>query len=365
MVWKRLFGRKTAAEPKEALHDELTQEQEERQNIFADDNGSAAEEGHERESQTQKDPTAKSTGLFQRLQAGLSKTRKNFVDKFEALFSGRTVDEELMEELEDLLIQADVGVNTTLKLMERLRAAVKEEKITAADALQSVLQREVSQLLSSHDAALRLGEKKPAVIMVVGVNGAGKTTTIGKLAHRLQAEGASVLLGAGDTFRAAAIDQLQIWGERVQVDVIAHTEGSDPAAVAFDAVAAAKARGTDVLILDTAGRLQTKTNLMRELGKVHRVLQRELDHAIDEVLLVLDATTGQNAMSQAKLFSESVPVTGIALTKLDGTAKGGIVLAIADELNLPVKLIGVGEQYDDLQDFDAAEFSQALFGSEN
>ncbi len=306
------------------------------------------------------EPISKS-GLFARLKQGLTKTREGFVGKVEQLVRGRKIDDELFEELEEILIQADVGVPTTMMLTERLRLRVSESKSTEGNQIQVWLKEEIVQLLQANNETLVLSDQKPAGIMVVGVNGAGKTTTIGKLAHRLSNEGAKVLLGAGDTFRAAAIEQLRVWADRVGVDIIAHNSGSDPAAVAFDTVAAARARDCNVFILDTAGRLQTKTNLMAELGKVHRVVIRELGRELDEVLLVVDATTGQNALSQAKLFSESVPLTGIVLTKLDGTAKGGIILALAHELKLPVKLIGVGETYTDLQDFDAKEFAQALF----
>ncbi len=355
MVWKKLFGRKDKDNTQQTAADAESKVSAEERS--ADPALAETEPDH-----TEAYPEAEGRSLFQRLRAGLSKTRQGLADKVEALVTGRTVDEELFEDMEDLLIQADVGMPTTVALMERLRDRVKREKITEGSELRRLLQEEVADLLGTHAASLNVSEKRPAVIMVVGVNGAGKTTTIGKLAYRFKQEGAQVLLGAGDTFRAAAIDQLEIWAQRVGVDIIAHKEGADPAAVAFDALAAAKARSADVLILDTAGRLQTKTNLMKELGKVHKVLQRELDHPIDEILLVLDATTGQNALSQAKIFSESVPVSGIALTKLDGTAKGGIVMAVMQELNIPVKLIGVGEQYHDLQDFDAEEFAQALFG---
>ncbi len=341
MVWKRLFGRnKEEAKEDDAKVDGLS---------------------------SISDPTTDSEplevpkdGLFQRLKRGLSRTKDGFVGQVEKLVTGRRIDEELFEELEDLLIQADVGVPTTLELIERLRDRVRVDRLTEGSELQACLQEEIKKLLEFPDVDLNL-QGKPAIIMVVGVNGSGKTTSIAKLAYRLKSEGAKVVLGAGDTFRAAAIEQLEVWADRVGVDLISHQAGSDPAAVAYDSWAAAKARNADVLIFDTAGRLQTKKNLMAELGKVHRVVQREAGRDVDEVLLVVDATTGQNAMSQAKLFSEVIPVTGIVLTKLDGTAKGGIVLALANELKIPVKLIGVGETFEDLQDFDAAEFTRALF----
>lgn len=300
--------------------------------------------------------------FFGRLKEGLKKTRNNLVDKIEQLVKNRTIDASLFEELEDLLIQADVGFDTTMLLIAKLKARVKEERLTEGHELHTALKKEISYALSEHHAPLKFDDHRPNVIMVVGVNGAGKTTTIGKLAYRMKNEGAKVVLGAGDTFRAAAIDQLGIWADRVGVEMISQKEGSDPAAVAFDALAAARARKADVLIMDTAGRLQTKTNLMAELGKVQRVLRRELGREVDEILLVLDATTGQNAISQAKIFGEAVPITGVVLTKLDGTAKGGIVLAINQELKIPVKLIGVGETYHDLQDFDPKRFAEALFG---
>ena len=371
MIWKKLFGKKDRVDEttKDAPLAEAPQETESidvqsEAMPFANEENTPTGEQADGESVEAKEtvPPRDEKGFFQRLKVGLSKTRQGLADKVEALVTGRKIDEDLFEEMEDLLIQADVGMGTTMVLMDTLRERVRREKISEGSELRRLLEEETTALLRQHSGMLSISDHRPAVIMVVGVNGAGKTTTIGKLAYRFKQEGAHVVLGAGDTFRAAAIDQLQIWAERVGVDIIAHKEGSDPAAVAFDALAAAKARNADVLILDTAGRLQTKTNLMKELGKVHKVLQRELDHPIDEILLVLDATTGQNALSQAKVFSESVPVTGIALTKLDGTAKGGIVMAISQDLQIPVKLIGVGEQYYDLQDFEPAEFSQALFG---
>lgn len=301
------------------------------------------------------------TDLFSYLKQGLSKTRTQFIGKVEQLLKGRTISEELFEDLEEILIQADVGVNTTMDLSNRIRERVKKEKITNSSEIQRLLKEEISSILSLYYHPLKIAHSLPAGIMVVGVNGAGKTTTIGKLAYRFKQDNLKVLLGAGDTFRAAAADQLQIWANRVGVDLIAHQEGSDPGAVAFDTVAAAKARKADVFILDTAGRLQTKRNLMAELEKVYRVVTRELGRPLDEVLLVVDATTGQNALSQAKLFSEAAPVTGIVLTKLDGTAKGGIVLALANELKIPVKLVGIGEEITDLHDFDPNHFTEALF----
>lgn len=297
-----------------------------------------------------------------RLKEGLTKTRKGLVEKVEQVITFRqTIDEELYEDLEAVLIQADIGVNTTLKLMEGLRREVKERKITDPAELKGLLKEQIAQVMLDEGANFNLPEEQTAVFLVVGVNGVGKTTTIGKLAYRFRQEGKRVLIAAGDTFRAAAIDQLEIWGNRAGVDVISHKEGADPAAVVFDALQAARARRTEVLIVDTAGRLHTRVNLMEELKKIRRVMEREYPGAPHEVLLVLDATTGQNAIQQAKMFTEATGVTGIVLTKLDGTAKGGIVIAIAAEFQIPVKLIGIGEQMDDLRDFSSQEFVAALF----
>ena len=302
-------------------------------------------------------------GFFDRLKDGLTKTRKGFVEKIDNLVSRhKSINEELFEELEELLIQADVGVNAAGELVEGLRRAVKERRLTDSGQVKEVLKEQISEiLLSNNEAQINFCTEGPTVIVVVGVNGVGKTTTIGKLANWCKAAGRKTILGAADTFRAAAIDQLEVWGNRAGVDLIKHQEGSDPAAVAFDSLQAAKARKADVLIIDTAGRLHTKSNLMEELKKISRVLGREMPGAPAEVLLVLDATTGQNAVNQATQFSESVGITGIALTKLDGSAKGGVVIAICKSLNVPVKLIGVGEGIDDLRPFNAKEFVEALF----
>lgn len=294
---------------------------------------------------------------------GLSKTRTAFVEKVEELILRRKkIDEEFYEELEEILIGADVGVMTVMELIDDLRKEVKKQKIEDAAELQPILSEKLVALLKGDDnAELRMAQDGITVILFVGVNGVGKTTTIGKLAHKFKSEGKSVLLAAGDTFRAGAIEQLEVWGTRVGVDVVKQQAGSDPAAVMFDAVQAAKQRGVDVLLCDTAGRLQNKSNLMEELNKIFRVIQREIPDAPHEVLMVLDATTGQNALSQAKLFGEKSGVTGLVLTKLDGTAKGGIVIAIRNELNLPVKLVGLGEKMEDLQQFDSEQFVHALF----
>ncbi len=294
---------------------------------------------------------------------GLSKTRTAFVEKVEELILRRKkIDEQFYEELEEILIGADVGVMTVMDLIDELRSEVKKRKIEDAAELQPILSEKLAQLLKGNeDVSLHMSASGITVILFVGVNGVGKTTTIGKLAYKFKNEGKKVMLAAGDTFRAGAIEQLEVWGQRVGVEVVKQQAGSDPAAVMFDAVQAAKQRGVDVLLCDTAGRLQNKTNLMEELNKIYRVIQREIPDAPHEVLMVLDATTGQNALSQAKLFGEKSGVTGLVLTKLDGTAKGGIVIAIRNELNLPVKFVGLGEKMEDLQEFDSEQFVHALF----
>ncbi len=306
---------------------------------------------------------AKQGGWLQRLKEGLSRTRTGLKERMDELSSGRggRIDESVYEGLEEALILADTGVAATMRIIEGLRERVKAEKPADEEAVKQLLKAEIVDLLNPIAKPLAQNEDGLTAMLVVGVNGAGKTTTIGKLAQRFRNDGKRVLIGAADTFRAAAIEQLQTWGQRTGATVISQQQGADPAAVAFDAAQAAMARGVDVLMVDTAGRLQNRSNLMDELSKVHRVLVNQLGRPMDEVLLVLDATTGQNGLSQAKLFSEAVPVSGIALTKLDGTAKGGIIIAIAEELKLPVKLVGVGEQVDDLQDFDAEAFVDALF----
>lgn len=302
-------------------------------------------------------------GFFSKLKEGLSKTRQNFVEKVEEVFTGRKkIDEELYEELEEVLIRSDVGVNTSFELVERLRKKVKQRKLSDPNELTAVLQELIAELLGE-ESSLTFAKQGPTIILVVGVNGVGKTTTIGKLANWLKRDGKRVIMAAGDTFRAAAIDQLEVWGERSGVEVIKQREGADPAAVAYDAVQAAKSRNVDVVIVDTAGRLHNKVNLMEELRKVKRVMDREISGAPHEVLLVLDATTGQNALQQAKLFQEVAGVTGIVLTKLDGTAKGGVVLGIQGETHIPVKWIGIGEGMEDLRPFVPEDFASALFGT--
>jgi len=299
-------------------------------------------------------------GFFEKLKAGLSKTKNAIFKQVDNLFKHFVkVDEELLEELEELLIMADVGVNSTEIIIERLRERIKDERITEPEDCRLAL-RDILVDMIGEGEPLKL-ETTPSVILVIGVNGVGKTTSIAKIANRLKEQKKQVVLAAADTFRAAAIDQLQIWADRVGVDLIKHSEGSDPAAVVFDAVSAAKKREADVLIVDTAGRLHNKKNLMDELAKISRVIERELPGASRETLLVLDATTGQNAVNQAKEFKNAANITGLILTKLDGTAKGGIVFSIKEELDIPVKFIGVGEKMDDMQEFEAHEFVDALF----
>jgi fused signal recognition particle receptor len=300
-------------------------------------------------------------GFFEKLRQGLSKTRKALIENAEALFKGRNIDENLLEELEELLIMADVGPQAASFLTGSLREKIKKGEISDTAWLKKALKEEIRNLLHGR-GGIEIASDKPYVILTVGVNGAGKTTTIGKLAKQFTDRGHKVILAAADTFRAAAIEQLEIWAQRAGAQIVKHKTGSDAAAVAFDAIVSAKAKKADIVIIDTAGRLHTKTNLMEELKKINRVIGKEIPSAPHEVLLVVDATSGQNVINQAKIFSEAVGVTGIALTKLDGTAKGGIVIAIKKELNIPVKLIGVGEAVEDLQDFNADEFVDALFG---
>ena len=300
-------------------------------------------------------------GFFDKLKEGLSKTRKNVTEKIDQiLVSFGKIDDDLFDELEEILITSDVGIETSLKIIENLKKEVREKKLTNPSDIREILKSQLTEILSDNDSELKLNTPL-SVIVVLGVNGVGKTTSIGKIANILKEEGKKVLLAAGDTFRAAAIDQLEVWAKRADVEIIKSTEGSDPASVVFDAIKAAKSRNIDVLICDTAGRLHTKKNLMEELKKIVRIIRRELPDADMETLLVLDATTGQNAISQARIFNEAVDVSGIVLTKLDGTAKGGIVVAIKSELDIPVKLVGVGEKMDDLQKFNAREFVEALF----
>jgi len=300
--------------------------------------------------------------VFDKLKNGLKKTRESIARKIDqVLVSMGKVDEELFEELEEILITSDVGVETSVGIIDQRREKVKNEKITTAEGVRTAIKEIISERLSHEQAGLDLSTK-PSVIVVIGVNGVGKTTSIGKIAYMLRMQGKKVLVAAADTFRAAAIDQLEIWTKRAGVGLLRHSEGSDPSAVVYDAIQSAKSQDADVLICDTAGRLHTKKNLMEELKKLFRIINRELPGAAVETLLVLDATTGQNAVSQAKTFSEVSQLTGLILTKLDGTARGGIILSIRDELNVPVKFVGVGEQLDDLQPFVPQAFAEALLG---
>jgi fused signal recognition particle receptor len=309
--------------------------------------------------------TKQADSVTEKFKQGLAKTRDSFAGRVNDLIARyRKVDEEFFEELEEILISADVGVATVMELVDELKMEVKRRNIQDPKEMQAVISEKLVEIYRGDDdqlATLNIQENGLTVILFVGVNGVGKTTTIGKLAHKLKSEGKTVMLAAGDTFRAGAIEQLEVWGERVGAEVIKQSAGSDPAAVIYDAIQAAKARHVDVLLCDTAGRLQNKVNLMKELEKVKRVIEREIPGAPHEVLLVLDATTGQNAMSQAKIFKEVTNVTGIVLTKLDGTAKGGIVLAIRNELHIPVKFVGLGEKMDDLQPFDPERYVYGLF----
>lgn len=313
------------------------------------------------EDMTTKEPEKESNGFFGRLKAGLDKTRSALTDKIDQVFSSMgKIDEDLFEELEEVLIMSDVGTETASYIIEQLQKKAKESGIRETDALKALLRDIITEILAEQDAEVHL-EGAPAVVMVIGVNGVGKTTSIGKLAHYYKEQGKRVILAAGDTFRAAAIDQLAIWAERAGVELVKHQEGADPSAVVFDSIQAAKARGADLVICDTAGRLHNKKNLMEELKKTARVVERETGGNQVETLLVLDASTGQNALNQAREFAQAAGITGVVLTKLDGTAKGGVILALAREQGVGVKFIGVGEGIDDLRPFDAKTFAQALF----
>ncbi len=299
--------------------------------------------------------------FFSKLKSGLSKTRDSFVSGIDSIFSGFSeIDEDFYEELEEQLIMADIGMDTSMKIIEELQEKVKEQKIKEAAACRTLLMDTIKEQMKVHEDAYEF-EKKKSVVLFIGVNGVGKTTSVGKLAGQMKKDGKKVLLAAADTFRAGAIDQLKEWSSRAGVDIIAGQEGADPAAIVYDAVAAAKARNTDVLLCDTAGRLHNKKNLMAELHKIYKIIENEYSDAHLETFIVVDGTTGQNALVQAKQFSEVADITGVVLTKLDGTAKGGIAIAIQSELNIPVKYIGIGEKINDLQRFDADEFVDALF----
>lgn len=306
-------------------------------------------------------------GFFQRLKSGLAKTRETIVKRIDELtFGKRTIDRELLEHVEEILISADLGAATVQKLMEKIRWQVSRNELESPERIKEALKAEIKNILITHENGFEIDKtKKPFVILTVGVNGSGKTTTIAKIAHVLKQQGLSVILAAGDTFRAAAIEQLDIWANRVDAQIVKHKHGADPSAVAFDGVKTAVNAGADVLIIDTAGRLHTKAPLMEELKKMSRTVSKQVDTAPHEVLLVLDATTGQNAISQAKIFKESLNISGIALTKLDGTAKGGVIVAISEALQIPIHFIGVGEKMDDLRPFNADEFVEALFDDTN
>ncbi|NLJ98595.1 MAG: signal recognition particle-docking protein FtsY [Tissierellia bacterium] len=335
-------------------------------NLFRrDKNDKQREEEKEIEIVEEKNETLEESkvGFFGKLKAGLDKTRKGMTEKIDSILKSYTkIDEELFDDLEEILVTADVGINTTMNITDNLKDRVKEEGMTDPQGVKELLKEEIKEAMRLPNLSNTLKiNPSPAVILVVGVNGVGKTTTIGKLAYNLKKENKKVILAAGDTFRAGAIEQLNEWSKRAEVDLVTHNEGADPAAVIFDGIQAAKARKCDVLICDTAGRLHNKKNLMNELNKIFRVVEREYPDAQKEVLLVLDATTGQNAISQAKVFKEVCNISGVALTKLDGTAKGGVAIALQSELGLPVKLIGVGEKIDDLQQFNIDDFVDAIF----
>lgn len=340
-----------AFKDKEVIEDALEQKEEAQEEI---------KEVENTEEVVEEEP--KKVSLFQRLKEGLDKTRKEVGIKINTVLGAYVkIDDEMLEDLEDILISADIGMETTMKLIDNLRETIIREKINDPQEVKPLLMAEAKKLMNP-ELNTPINTEPPIIILVVGVNGVGKTTTIGKLSSRFKREGKSVLVCAADTFRAAAIDQLKEWGNRAHVDIISHAEGSDPAAVVFDAIEAAKARKTDVLIVDTAGRLHNKSNLMKELEKINRIISNKFPEANRENLLVLDSTTGQNAINQAKTFREATDITGIALTKLDGTAKGGVVVALQSELGIPIKLIGVGEGIDDLQDFNIDNFLETIFG---
>lgn len=366
-----------SASAEEAAEPEVQMEPEEDPEDEREENPEQKEEQKEEWEEAQEpqaaEPEAPAKGFFARLKEGLSKTTQSFTSKLDNLFKGyKTIDEDIYEELEEILITADVGFETTMRITEELRKRERENKIEEVEKLQEelediiegilVVKDEYSEAQAGSEETAKVSAKKPRIMVVVGVNGVGKTTSIGKLASQLKNEGNSVMLAAADTFRAAASEQLTIWAQRADVPIVKHGEGADPSAVIFDAIKSAKANNADVLICDTAGRLHNKANLMNELAKIFKIISREYPEAEKEVLLVIDATTGQNAINQAKVFKEAAPLTGLILTKLDGTAKGGVVLGIISELSLPIKYIGVGEKIDDLQKFDARSFARALFG---
>ena len=368
-MFKKFFKRNKKEEVKEETALDASLETEEKEAVESEvEEETIEEESNEEVKEEQlteeivEEPKEAKVSLFERLKQGLSKVKQGITDRVDQVLKSYTkVDDELIEEIEEILITADVGVETTMDIIDKLTDAIKTKKITDPKDVKGELKLIIEEILTNDNSTLDVSHS-PSIIVMVGVNGVGKTTTIGKLAARYKKEGKKVLIAAGDTFRAAAIDQLEVWANRSGVDIIKHQEGADPGAVIFDSIKAAKARNTDLLICDTAGRLHNKSNLMNELSKVFKIIDREYPEAKREVLLVVDATTGQNAVSQAKSFKQVCDITGIVLTKLDGTAKGGVVLAVKSEVDVPVKLIGVGEKMEDLQDFDAKAFSEALFG---
>ncbi len=358
-----------AVEEEAALEPELTDEELEAQALAAEAAEEAVivvpveEEPEEEIVQEQEKPTKE--GFFARLKRSLLKTKENLGSGFISLFRGKKIDDDLFEELEEQLLIADVGVETTRKIISNLTEGASRKQLRDAEALYGLLKDEMGEILAKVDEPINIEGKTPFVILMVGVNGVGKTTTIGKLARQFEQQGKSVMLAAGDTFRAAAVEQLQVWGQRNNIPVIAQHTGADSASVIFDAIQAAKARNVDVLIADTAGRLQNKSHLMEELKKIVRVMKKLDEDAPHEIMLTIDASTGQNAISQAKLFTEAVGLTGIALTKLDGTAKGGVIFSVADQFGIPIRYIGVGERIEDLRPFKADDFIEALFARED
>ena len=358
-----------AVEEEAALEPELTDEELEAQALAAEAAEEAVivvpveEQAEEETVQEQEKPTKE--GFFARLKRSLLKTKENLGSGFISLFRGKKIDDDLFEELEEQLLIADVGVETTRKIITNLTEGASRKQLRDAEALYGLLKDEMGEILAKVDEPLNIEGKMPFVILMVGVNGVGKTTTIGKLAHQFEQQGKSVMLAAGDTFRAAAVEQLQVWGQRNNIPVIAQHTGADSASVIFDAIQAAKSRNVDVLIADTAGRLQNKSHLMEELKKIVRVMKKLDEDAPHEIMLTIDASTGQNAISQAKLFHEAVGLTGIALTKLDGTAKGGVIFSVADQFGIPIRYIGVGERIEDLRPFKADDFIEALFARED
>ena len=358
-----------AVEEEAALEPELTDEELEAQALAAEAAEEAVivvpveEQAEEESVQEQEKPTKE--GFFARLKRSLLKTKENLGSGFISLFRGKKIDDDLFEELEEQLLIADVGVETTRKIIANLTEGASRKQLRDAEALYGLLKDEMGEILAKVDEPLNIEGKTPFVILMVGVNGVGKTTTIGKLARQFEQQGKSVMLAAGDTFRAAAVEQLQVWGQRNNIPVIAQHTGADSASVIFDAIQAAKARNVDVLIADTAGRLQNKSHLMEELKKIVRVMKKLDEDAPHEIMLTIDASTGQNAISQAKLFTEAVGLTGIALTKLDGTAKGGVIFSVADQFGIPIRYIGVGERIEDLRPFKADDFIEALFARED